>query len=127
MPAHPSTPSLTSLMQDSRRIPLLSRDAFEQPYLGLQVCWILVFATAVPRGDGGVYQVLATQRTLWMRFGCSAFFHVDSALDPSLLTVLPGRRLRVCGVILRIKTDSVLLDVQSLEVLPKSLFDRFRY
>ena len=127
MPNYPSSPSLTSLMQESRRIPLLSRDAFEQPYLGLRICWLLVFATAVPRSDGGVYQVLATQRTLWMRFGCSAFFRVDSAVHPSLLTILPGRRLRVCGVILRIKTDSVLLDVESLEVLPRSLFDRFRY
>lgn len=71
--------------------------------------------------------MVATQRRLWMRFGCWAFFQVDPDRYPSLLTVLPGRRLRVCGVIRELNADSVALDAESVEALPKSFFDRFRY
>ena len=126
MPDHSSIPSLTSLMQESRRVPPLSRAAFEQRHLGRQICWQLVFATAVPIGQSALYQVLATQRTFWMRFGCSAFFRVDPDLYPSLLNVLPGRRLRVCGSIRAFKTDSVTLHAESVEVMAK-FFDRYRY
>ncbi len=127
MADYPSVPSLTSLMQESRGVPPLSRGAFEQPYLGRRVCWQLVFATATRIGDGTIFQVLATQRPFWQRFGSWTFFQVAPALSPALLTVVPGRRLRVCGAIIRIQTDAVVLDVESLEVLPKSVFDRFRY
>ena len=127
MPDYPSSPSLTSLMQDSRRVPPLAHAEFEQRHLGLRVCWRMVFVAARPLGTGTDWQILATQRTLWMRFGCTAFFEVDPDRYPDLSTAMPGRRLRVCGSIRELRSDSVVLDAESVEVLATSIFDRYRY
>lgn len=120
-------PALDDLLPAYLRCPPLMRDAYAQRYIGERVCWRLALANTAPQGAGQFVLVNATHRRLWHRFSSSAFFVLDPGQFPELHSATRGRRLQVRGVIEAIKPTGIRLNLETLTVLPKSIFDQMRY